>query len=183
MGVRLLAVVASLLLVSLLVITNSRAAFTGTTDPATGSWDTAGVTITQDAPGNVLFETEEMVPGDVVKKNTTVTYTGSADSVNVRLYGEKFTDSDNDLLAANLNLIIGTSDGAADVYDGTLAGFAAHTDFGNGADTWNTVAPGATRTYFFEVELDSGAPQTVQSKTASIEFVWEAQSNPTQGQS
>jgi hypothetical protein len=188
MGVRLLAVVASLLLVSLLVMNNSRAAFTDTTDATTGTWSSSGVSITEESEGGTFFTADEMVPGDVVSESTEVTYVGTAASVDVRLYAKDDSLTGDADLAGLLNLKIGTTPGADDVYGGTLATLATFaagvTDWETGDPTiWTDVPVGETKTYYFEVELDPGADDDVQNVDASLQFVWEARSNPTQGQS
>jgi hypothetical protein len=181
-GVRLLAVVASLLLVSLLVINNSRAAFTDATDPATGDWSSAGVEITEASNGTTFFTASGLVPGDFDSASNVVTYVGSAASVDVRLYaGAVGGDA---ALADELNLKIGTTEGGTEVYSGTVSDFAATVIGWESAAPaiWQGVAPGQTRTYYFEVQLKPGAPDSVQDKTATLGFIWEAQSNPTQNQ-
>jgi hypothetical protein len=182
-GVRLLAVVASLLLVSLLVINNSRAAFTDTTEPAQGSWSTSNVSITRDR-GATLFAVTGMVPGDATTEDVLVTYDGTAPSVDIRLYGEGFSDPDG--LADFLNLTVTADDGGTPVavFDGTLAEFqdgteGGHLDFDTGADTWNDAGPNDERTYTITVELDEGATNDQEGQSASLSFVWEARSNVT----
>lgn len=179
MAVRVTAVLFSLMLISLLVMTNSRAAFTAATQTE-GSWSSATVDISQNR-GATLFDVNGMVPGDVVEETVEVTYTGSAASVDVNLYGEDHSDENS--LSQHLNLKIGTSPGGGEFYDGTLADFASsHTDFDSGVNGWDDVAPSDTRVYYFEVEFDASATVAQEGSAASITFVWEAQSNPTMGQ-
>jgi hypothetical protein len=181
-----LAIAGSLLLVSLMVIAGSRAAFTDTTENEGNTWEAAEVSITDDDDGAALFETELMVPGDVVSNSITVTYNGNAESVDVRLYAEGYGSSDDggtpaEDFAENLNLKIGTAAGGSQVFSGTLADFAAtEIDFDTSSDTWNDVAPETDRTYHFEVELDEDTSDDHQGGDAGVTFVWEAQSNPTQ---
>lgn len=178
-AVRLAAVLFPLMLISLLVVTTSRAAFTAATQ-AQGSWSAATVEISQNR-GATLFAVDDMLRGDVVQENVEVTYRGSAESVDVKLYGEGHADQNS--LAQYLNLRIGATPGGGEFYAGTLAHFAStHTDVDSALGGWDDVSPDTTRDYHFEVELDASATVDQQESTASISFVWEAQSNPTMGQ-
>lgn len=175
--VRAAAVVVPLLLVSLLVLGTSRAAFTGEAS-AEGAWDTATVALSNDAPeGTVAFTSSSgLVPGDVVSGEVTVTYDGSAASVDIRLYGDGLAADDG--LADELHLTI--SDGEA-AYEGTLAEFAA-TDATDELLPWADAAPDDTRTYTIEVTLDADADNSVTDSSASVDLVWRATTNPTHGQ-
>jgi hypothetical protein len=181
-----LAIAGSLLLVSIMVVGGSRAAFTGDTSNDGNTWTAAEVLISDDDNGSALFETDLMVPGDVVRNDIEVTYDGTAASVDVRLYGEGYTSSDDGNDPAEdfgdvLNVKIGTTAGGSQVFNGTLAEFAdEHTDFAAGEATiWEDAAPEDSLTYYFEVELDEDASDDHQLGTAGINFVWEAQSNAT----
>jgi hypothetical protein len=175
--VRVLVTVCSLLLVTLLVLAHSRAAFTATPENPGNEWATATVTLSDSQDGVAMFNVTDMMPGDVATASITVEYEGSAPSVDVRLYGADLGDSDG--LAQHLNLRVSTTaanDG--DIYDGDLADFAAsHSGFGNGADNWDDAGPTDTRDYYFWVELDSAVPGNMQGTSAQIDFVWEAQTN------
>jgi predicted ribosomally synthesized peptide with SipW-like signal peptide len=171
------AVLLAALLVGLLVLSGTRAAFTDTTRNDGNSWDTGLITLNDDAQA-AMFSATGMVPGDVVTNSIEVTNDSTVASVDVRLYSENLADSDG--LAEHLNLKVGTTSGGSDIYDGDVAGFAAaHTTFGNGADNWDGVAPEATRDYHFEVELDPSTPDAFQGASAEVDFVWEAHSNAT----
>lgn len=170
--VRMLAVLASLLLVSTFVLSNSRAAFSGSTS-AQGSFSTADVTLGSDATNGVAFSAANLVPGDVVSGDVTVTYDGSAESVDVVLLADNLVDETG--LAEQLNLTI--SDGAT-TYTGTLANLVASA----GELPWQGVASGGSRTYTITVELDPNADNTYANATASVDFIWHAESNATQGQ-
>jgi hypothetical protein len=172
-AVQALALIVPLLLVSLLVLGNSRAAFTGETR-TDAQWGTAEVVLSNDAPSGLEFATGgALVPGDVVSETVTVTYDGSAASVDVVLFGDDLVHDKN--LANALTLTI-SSDG--DTWTGTLAEFAS-----NGTDlTWSDVGPEEDRTYDIEVKLPTAAGDEVSGASASVAFVWEAATNATQGQ-
>lgn len=172
-AVQALSLIVPLLLVSLLVLGNSRAAFTGETR-TDAQWGTAAVTLTNDASTGLEFATAgALVPGDVVSETVTVTYEGSADTVDVVLVGDGLQHDKN--LADVLNLTIGAG---GETWAGTLADLAS-----TGTDlTWSDAGPGEQRTYDIEVELDPTAGDEYRDAAASVAFVWEAATNPTQGQ-
>jgi hypothetical protein len=151
------------------------ATWTDTTRNDGNAWATATVSLTDDAQGVALFSTEGMVPGSEVDNSITVTNAGSA-ALDVRLYGKDLVNSDGaNPLASHLNLKVGTTAGGGDVFDGTLASFAAtHADYANGTAVIGLAAAG-TQTYHFWVELDSATPQSYAGDSAGIAFVWEGQ--------
>ena len=128
-----------------------------------------------------------MVPGDSDSGSIVVTYNGDAASVDVEMYATDYTSTDDGApvtpedFGELLNLTVGTTVGGSEVYSGTVAGFAAsYTDFATGAGTWDAIAPGASRTFYIEVELDPSAGDAHQDGNAGVSFVWEAQTNATQ---
>lgn len=170
---RMLAVVASLLLVSTFVLSNSRAAFTADTS-AGGTWDTAEVALSSDATDGVTFTADSnLVPGDVVSGQVQVTYDGSAESVDIALLADNLAQQQN--LADVLNLTI--SDGT-NTYTGTLTDLAASA----GVLPWPGAASGETRTYTIDVEVDPTADNAYANGVASVDFIWHAESNATHGQ-
>lgn len=169
-----LAGIASLLLVGLLIMTSSRAAFTGEV-AADATWETAEVQLSHDAEQGVDFATpENLVPGDVVTGEVTVTYDGSAESVDIALLADVTNDPAG--LAEVLNLTI--DDGVDTAYSGTLA----HLSNSDGELPWRSAAPGDSRHYAITVELDAAANDDHADAAASASFVWHAVTNPTRGQ-
>ena len=83
----------SLVVVSVLVVTSSIAAFGDTTDNTGNSFSTGTVTLTDDDVG-ALFTVTNLIPGQSVQDCITVTYSGSiADPSAVRIYSGGYTDS------------------------------------------------------------------------------------------
>jgi hypothetical protein len=170
-----LAALAALALVVALVSNVTSATWADSTRNDDNAWATATVSLTDDHEGVAMFTTTKMVPGTVVEKAITVTNDGEV-ALAVRLYSESLSNSDiDDPLAAQLNLKIGTSAGAGDLFDGTVAGFAAtHGDYAGGiADT--VLDPAASEIYHFWVELGSGTGDSFSGANAVIDFVWEGQ--------
>lgn len=174
LGIVALAAATALALVFFMVSSVTGAAWTDTTSNTGNSWATGSVTLTDDDLGVAMFSVTNMLPGDTISNSITVTNASSV-PLDVRLYGANVADTDG--LAQYLNFKIGTAADGFDVYTGTaagtLAGFqTAHTAYANGTAVIS-LASGATQTYFFWVELDAGAPDSAQGKTAGIDFVWE----------
>lgn len=170
------AALTALALVAFMVTSVTRAAWTDTTENAGNAWATGTVSLTDDDGGTAMFSATDMLPGDVETNSITVTNDSSV-PLDVRLYGQNLAETDG--LAQYLNLKIGTAVDGYDVYDavdgtaGTLSGFStAHANFANGTPVIS-LAPAATQTYYFWVELDSEAPDGVQGASAGIDFVWE----------
>jgi spore coat-associated protein N len=180
----LLAALASLVLVTFMVLSTSRAAFTGTTDNPNNAWATGQVSLSDSRDGVAMFNVVDMVPGDEVSREIVVTNESSVASVDVWLYtagltGSPATGGVPDL-AQYLDVTI-TSSGGGEYGPVTLAALAAdHTDVGDGLLRWAAVAPGQTRTYTFVVELDEDrTPYDLFDASSQIQFVWEAVSNST----
>jgi hypothetical protein len=172
-----LATIASLIVVSLLVLSTSRAAFTHQTDNPGNAWRSGAVALSDDKAGIAMFDVGPMVPGDVVQDEIVVTNESTVDSVDVTLFSQDLSDPDG--FGEVLNLTV-ESDGV-EIYDGTIAAFAAvHVDGDSSADdTWTGVEPEDTRTYTFTVEFDPSADETIANAEARLSFVWEAVSQPT----
>lgn len=177
----LAAALMALALVVFMVSSVTRAAWTDTTRNDTNSWATGEVTLTDDDGDSAMFTITNMMPGDTLSKTIIVTNESTV-SLDVKLYGETLSDSAG--LGEHLNLKIGTTSGGAEVYDGTAAGtltgtdgFAStHTDYASGTapiTLGTNTGTDDTEEYFFWVELDSEAPDSVQGASASIDFVWE----------
>lgn len=169
-----IAAATALSLVFFMVSSVTGAAWTDTTSNTGNSWATAEVVLTDDDAGSAMFTATNMLPGDVVTASITVTNASSV-PLDVKLYGATFTETNS--LGAQLNLKIGTALDGFDVYTGTAAGTlsgfnTAHTSYATGTPVIS-LAAAATQTYYFWVELDAAAPDSVQNSTAGIDFVWE----------
>jgi len=175
--------IVSLLVVSLLVVRVSAAAFSDTTDNTGNTWSAGDVVLTDDDSTSVMFSVSDMVPGDSDTKCIKVTYSGSLDA-SVKAYGALTAgDGLDDYLNLTVNRGSGGSFGdctgfssSETVYTGTIDGFTtAHTNFATGAGTWAPTggAPVDDMTYQFVVTLqdDNGA----QGLTTTATFTWEAQ--------
>ena len=178
----------SFVLVAVLVVTSSRAAFVAQTDNATNSVSSAGITLADNDSGTAMFNNVTgLMPGSPIDRCITVTWTGTADPLPVKLY---VSGAPTGNLATYLDLTIdvGPATGNAlgdctgftstsTIYTaGTLAGFAgAYTGYAGGLDTtWDpsTTSP-ESRTFRFRVAVQSAA--SAQNQTTTFGFTWETQ--------
>jgi hypothetical protein len=182
---RLGAVAAGLLVMSLLVVTGSRAAFNATTSNDTNSFAAGTVVLSDDDAGSVMFNLAGMKPGDTSTKCVNVSYTGSL-AADVRLYGTVGGTGLASYLDTVVDIGTGATGGAAmdctgftsdaNLHTGTLDAFGtAHTNFGNGAGGFAGVTGPVTRSYQVTVTLQDD--NNAQGRTATATFTWEAQNN------
>lgn len=193
---RLGASLAAFLLVGILVITGSRAAFTASTDNTANNWAAGDVAISDDDGGaTAMFNALNLGPTDVVENCIVVTYDGSLATSGVTLYGAETTAG---TLDTYLNMTIEIGDGGAfpgsaatqdgevpcagfvadeTIYSGTLANFTATaTNYGSGVEPaagW-TPTVGQFKTYRFVVTLLDN--QLASGQDTEVAFTWEAQS-------
>jgi hypothetical protein len=185
---RTISVAAALLLVVFLVIGRSRAAFSGSTTNATNHVSTGSVTLGDNDSGTAMFDNvTDLVPGNSVTRCITVTYSGSSNPGNVKLYGALASQTNN--LASNVNISIdqGTWSGAADTYPGctNFSGSAlqgatsvaaltsTNTSYNNGLTTWNPAGAGEYRVFRVTLSVQSGA---LESSDLTFSLTWEVQS-------
>jgi predicted ribosomally synthesized peptide with SipW-like signal peptide len=183
-----LAVVLGILLSGAVVLTASRAAFSDTTSNSNNSFTTGTVDLIDDDSDSAAFTVTNMVPGQTVIRCILVTYQGTIVNTGpVRLYSGGFTDSGT--LGSHLNLTVEEGSGgdfstctgftaSATIESATLTQFNIdHTNYTNGAGTWDPSGTPESRTYRITVQLSLSAPsvQQGQSITALI-FTWETQS-------
>lgn len=176
------------LLLGIVTLTVSRAAFFDTTENVGNYLNAGSVVLTDDDALAVMFEVDDMVPGQEAIHCIAVTYEGTiADPGPVVVYSGGYADTG--VLADNLNLTIeeGTGGSFADCTGftgtaietgGTLADFdTAHTDYATGAGTWDPAVTPETQVYQVTLELDENADNAVQGDAVTdLEFIWEVQS-------
>ena len=182
---RIAAVGAGLLVMSLLVVTGSRAAFTASTSNGVNNFAAGTVVLADDDADSVMFNLTGMKPGDTATKCVNVSYTGSLPA-DIKLYGTVGGTG----LATYLDTAVDVGTGAAggssmdctgftgptNIHTGTLAAFgAAHTDYSNGAGGFTGATNPSSRSYRITVTLQDD--DAAQGRTASATFTWEAQNN------
>jgi len=193
----------AVLLVSGLVLTTSRAAFTAQTVNDNNSFAAGSLALTHDAPTSTRFNASGWVPGDSATECFNVTYSGDASSNSgVRLFAANLTDVDG---ASDIGAAATLSDDldvVVDVYaagetcatgvpttttvytsgtpvgsNGTLGGFAAnHTGYVDGIDpSWIPAGTPETRAFRIQVTLGADTANDAQGDSATVDFVWEIQ--------
>ena len=182
---RLGAIGAGLLVMSLLVVTGSRAAFTANTANGANTFTAGTVTLADDDAGSVMFSLTGMKPGDTATKCVNVTYTGSL-AADVKLYGTVGGTGLADYLTTTVDIGTGATGGASldctgfvlgsNLSTGTLTAFGtAHTDYASGLGGFTGATNPTTRSYRVTVALQDD--NLAQGKTATLAFTWEAQNN------
>jgi predicted ribosomally synthesized peptide with SipW-like signal peptide len=183
------AFVASMVVVSVVVVTSSIAAFTDTTDTAGNTFSTGTVDLVDDDLAAVLFTATDMIPGQSVTDCITVTYQGTvANPGGVKLYTGGYVDSGDLDTYLNVTIEEGTGGSFGNCTGfalentietgGTLSDFdTTHTNYATGAGVWDPATTPVSKTYRFTVELDTAAPDAEQGESVTAAtFTWEVQS-------
>lgn len=164
----------------------SYAAFTADTSNAANSWQTGTVVLTDNDNRAALFNVTGLKPSTTTTSRCIeVAYSGSLSS-DVRLYSP--SPGGDTSLAQTLTLRVergsrstslpfGDCSGVAwqtPVYQGTLAGFqASHGTYANGFGS-RTMTAGTRDVFRFTYGLPTSAPNTLQGRSATATFTWEA---------
>jgi hypothetical protein len=179
-SVRLTAIAAALLLLTVLTVTRSQAAFSDTTDNTGNSFASGSVVLTDDDTGTAMFTVTAMTPGTPAVECITVTYSGSLTPADIRMYG-----TSSGALAPYLDTTIEVGTGgsfgncagftpSSTIFNNTLANYSTtHTNWTTGLAAFSAPANPTSRTLRFTVDVqDNPAAQT---QTASADFTFEAQ--------
>jgi hypothetical protein len=177
----------SFIVISVLVVTSSRAAFVAQNDNVTNTVTSASVDLTDTDSGTAMFENVTwLMPGTNVDRCIDVTYTGTVDPLTVQLYAPSAPTGS---LAQYLNLTVevGTDPSpvfrdcvgfvsSGTVYSGTVSGFATdHGSYLAGAATWDPSASPETRTFRFRISVQDTA--AAEGLTSTFGFSWETRTS------
>lgn len=175
------------ILIALLVVTSSRAAFVAQTGNVANQVTSAAIDLADNDAGAAMFQNVTgLMPGSNVDRCIDVTYTGTVDPLPVLLYAPAAPTGS---LAPYLNLTVDigadTADSFADctsfvptgtVYSGTLAGFAtAHGGYATGVPTWDPVGSPETRTFRFRLSVQDDA--AAEGLTTTFGISWETRTS------
>jgi len=175
--IRLAAVATAMLMVTILVVTHSEAAFSDTTVNTANSFSTGTVVLTDDDLGNALFSSAAVTPGVPAVSCIVVSYEGSLVPADVRLYG-----TSSGTLAPYLDTTIEVGTGGS---FGDCTGFSSSatifTDtldnlpvgWASGAAVFTATTNPETRTLRFTVDVQN--VPAAQGEAASADFTFEAQ--------
>jgi hypothetical protein len=187
LAIQLAAVALSFILIALLVVTSSRAAFVAQNDNVTNQVTAAAVDLTDNDAGTAMFaNVTGLMPGTDVDRCIDVTYTGTVDPTAVILYANA---APTGTLAPYLNLTIDIGADTADafrtctaftpsatIYTGTLSGFASsHGTYAAGLSTWDPAGSPETRTFRFRVSVQDNA--AAEGLTSTFGFSWETRTS------
>lgn len=183
-AIQISAVALSFILVAILVVTSSRAAFVAQTDNSLNQVGTATIALTDNDSGTAMFtNVSGIVPGTDYDRCITVTYTGTADPLPVLLYASA---APTGTLAPYLNLTVdmgadtsvpyGTCTGfvsSSTLYTGTLSTFAStYAGYASGLATWDpTTTSPDSRVFRFRLSVQSDP--NAQGKTTTFGLAWE----------
>lgn len=178
---RVMAVAVALLMLTVLTVSRSQAAFSDTTDNAGSAFASGTVVLTDDDGGaTALFTATGLTPGIPVEECIVVTYSGDLTPADIKIYGTAA-----DTLAPYLDLTIETGTGGAfgncgafapdaAIFTGTLQAFSdAHSDWSDGLASFTAAANPTPKTFRFTVEVQN--VPLAQGKAATADFTWEAQ--------
>jgi hypothetical protein len=189
---RLGVVVAALMLTGGMIVNQSRAAFSTTTENPDNAFNAGTIALTDDDADTAMFNVGAMVPGDTATGCLTVSYTGSADPGAVKIYSNAYTESDGAADGASLDAALTF---AIDVVDNctaqavvtpvhagiTLSAFAAaHSDYSNGLSAqWDPAATESRSYRFVATFTPSGSTATDNTRigdtVSNLIFTWETQ--------
>jgi spore coat-associated protein N len=161
---RTLAALATVL-VAVGITAASGADFTATSANPNTTFATGTLKILNSLEGQALFSATDMRPGDAPRTGSVTIKNNGSLSGHFTLKRSAPVDSDTaNPLSEKLNVTV--KDGAATVYNGTLAGMGT-LDLG----TWSG---GESHTYDFSVSVDTSADNAYQGDNSKTTFTWDA---------
>lgn len=169
-----------------MVFQGTQSAFTAQTSNTGNNWTTGSIALADDDSSGAMFNLTTMIPGDTGTKCIQVQYTGNV-ATNIKMYVSAITDANG--LGSYVDLVVTRGDGGtfssctgfvADAtgtfQTSTLAAFqTASNAWTNGVGSW-TPSANANKTYKIQWTLNAATPNTMQGKTVSATFQWEARS-------
>ena len=183
---QLSAMALAFILIALLVVTSSRAAFVAQSDNVLNQVSTPSILLS-DNDTTAMFTVPALVPGQFENRCIDVTYAGTADPSQVSLFT---AGNPTGTLAPYLDLSIEYAPDTTDafgscssfppagtlVYSGTLADFAAtRTTHDNSLTTWDPPAGTQTMTFRFRISVQD--VDAAANKTTAFGFTWETRTS------
>ena len=174
------AVATALLMVTILTVTRSQAAFTATTSNTASSFATGTMILTDDDSGSAMFTASGMTPSNPIVECITVTYSGTQLPAPVRLYATT-TGTLDTYLDTTIEIGTGGAFGncsgftpTSTLFANTLANFSTtHTDWASGLATFTAAANPTSHT--FRVTIDVQNNPLAQGLTSTADFIFETQ--------
>jgi hypothetical protein len=174
--------VAAALIVGAATWDTTTAQISASTGNESNSWDAGNVDIESDATSRLLFDADNLFPGRIVENCVAITYVGSVDAVDVRVFGSVAGGTGLD---AHLETRVLAGDGGghddctgfvasgSPLFTGTFAELAGdHGSFEAGLPLMTAVDEGASRT--LQVTVEVADTDAAQSLVTEFELVIEA---------
>ena len=186
---RIGAIFGALLIISALVLTGSRGAFSATTSNPDNSFTAATVALTDDDSGVAMFTVTAMEPGDTAEGCITVTYTGTADPLLVKIYQNAYSEADgaadgatlDDAVSLDIDRVNDCTNKVkdADLVVGTITANAAYTNYSNGLSTGWDPAGNSNESFLFTATFVSGGSDNLRigDSVTNLIFTWETQTS------
>lgn len=178
--IRATAIATALLMVTILTVNRSQAAFTATTSNTASSFVTGTVVLTDDDLGVAMFSATGMTPGNPLVECITVTYSGNQLPAPVRLFGTTTGTLDTYL---DTTIEVGTGGSFGDctgftptstLFTNTLENFSTtHTDWATGLATFSAATNPTSRTFRVTVDVQNNA--LAQGLSSTADFIFETQ--------
>ena len=188
LAIQLSAFALTFILIALLVVTSSRAAFVAQNDNTTNQVTSAAIALTDNDATTAMFDNVTgMIPGTTYERCIDVTYTGTIDPTAVMLYA---SGTPTGTLAPYLTLTVevgantpaafrdctGFSATGPALYTGTLSNFAStRTGYANGVTTWDPIGSPETRTFRFALTVQDTT--AAAGLTTTFGFSWETRTS------
>lgn len=185
--VRLLAAVASLLLVSALIVRTTDAAFTAETTNSGNTFQAAVVGLTAD-DADPMFLIDEtgtsatmagsLVPGQTVESCIVITYTGDVAATDVVLSYDETLAGGPLLSSLDVSVESFAASSCGTAGTGTAVATGGLDAAISSATGWSPDTTDTQRAFLFAVTLDAAADDSLQSATASgVAFTWSTSSS------
>jgi hypothetical protein len=188
LALQLGAVALSFILIAILVVTSSRAAFVAQNDNTLNKVTSASILLTDNDSSSAMFNNVPgLMPGTPVDRCIDVTYTGDVNPTAVMLYAAGVPTG---TLAPYLDLTIEIGTDSTPVFGdctgfvssgtiftgGTLADFAtAHSAYASGMTTWDPAVTGEVKTFHFRLTVKDD--NNAANKTTTFGFSWETRTS------
>jgi hypothetical protein len=186
LAIQLSAFALTFILIALLVVTSSRAAFVAQNDNTANQVTSASITLADNDAGAAMFNLSNLMPAAPQQRCIDVTYTGSVNPTPVLLSA---TVDPATTLAPYLTLTVeigidatpafGDCTGftpSSTLYSGTLANFAtSHGGYATGLQTWDPAVTGEVRTFRFVVTVQD--VPAAANRTSTFGFSWETRTS------
>ena len=189
LAIQLSAFALTFILIALLVVTSSRAAFVAQNENTTNEVTSAAIALTDTDSGTAMFNgVTNLKPGTTEERCIDVTYTGTVDPTAIKLYR---SGAPTGTLAPYLDLTVqvGTDStpafrdctgfvSAGTLYTDTLANFASsHTGYANGLTGWDPTGTHSPDTRTFRFVLSVQDNNSAVGLTSTFGFSWETQTS------